>query len=44
MEVPPAVGAIFERLKEGRSEYIELKESDGRYYVYTTTSEWDSDA
>jgi transposase len=43
-DVPPAVQETFERLKDAREEYIELKEIDGRYYVYAATSEWDSDA
>ncbi|MFB6153553.1 MAG: hypothetical protein ABEJ27_04800 [Halodesulfurarchaeum sp.] len=43
-DIPSAVQGTFERLKDARSEYIELKEIDGRYYVYAATSEWDSDA
>ena len=42
-DVPSAVERTFDRLNQRRSEYIELKEIDGRYYVYSATSEWDSD-
>lgn len=42
-DVPPAVQRTFDRLKQQRDDYIELKEIDGRYYVYAATSEWDSD-
>lgn len=43
-DVPSPVARAFDRLKETRDDYIELKEIDGRYYVYKATSEWDSEA
>lgn len=42
-DVPPKVMRTFERLKESKPGYIELKEIKGRYYVYRSTSEWDKE-
>lgn len=42
--IPSKVRQTFDRLQEARPEYIELKEINDRYYVYSATSEWDSTA